>query len=772
MPYALLYRGQFVNQETDSANANNQQIITIDIEDTESADVVESTIVPLEMAESPLKIEVVDNDEDKFTTIRSKQAIINIHTSDGIGLETFAEGGDNRYKVTIYSPTEMLLVGWLSISDLQEDFLPDPNILTLIATDGLGFLSGEPLTDLNGDNPYKENRIIDYIIWCLAKTGNSLGFVICMNIREENAIVLDSDTEDLSHFFKYIFLDAKTFESEVGESEDCETVLNKIFKRMCFITQKNGLWWIMRVDEMAGASDLYITRWDTDGNFISKSTLSLSKNIGAVSSMQWMNDDAIASTERPSKRVKLTFNYEFSKELICNLELERGEGAEPTGAETETIDYTPECIDFFRNNGLLVDQLPVSGSIGVIRKYYEYGYEKDRYLVSRTAGGFPHYFKLQPLYVNAGDRVRLGISHRFNTDESAVSSQVASVKLYGDDGTVWDWEYSTFTEPDTNQWVLSSASDFTNNWTDDVAGLDNREWKNMAATSNDIPVAGKLVIRLYNQVAPPVEMWFNNIDLEYIPKINGSYQKYTAQVQQMDQSANPEKYKSIIEDQVYISDAPNKNHKGALLKKGISVNIVSANVSFGNLGQFELSGDYLQEITPGMYISVEGGTLNPVVEGRVIAINYSIIGDLTTVYTDQETVTEVGVDVSVFEVPFVLAEGFYDASLHPLGLGSAEVGVPFGELQAYDVWNQVNRVTRKFEGNVDKLLSASEQPDLVHRYNLTDANPNTNNKTFMLLHNSHDEDLCEWEAFFHEIFDSTIEKSYDTHSFKYLTENE
>ena len=53
----------------------------------------------IELSATPVLMEVIDNDEDKYTPIRSKQLTIQLHTSTEIDISTFSEGGDNRYYV-------------------------------------------------------------------------------------------------------------------------------------------------------------------------------------------------------------------------------------------------------------------------------------------------------------------------------------------------------------------------------------------------------------------------------------------------------------------------------------------------------------------------------------------------------------------------------------------------------------------------------------------------------------------------------------------------
>ncbi len=98
---------------------------------------------------------------------------------------TFAGGGDTQYKVevAVNSESDIIYSGWLSLSDLGQTFQPDPNVLTLIATDGIAFLQSVPLSDdddryLQGPHP-----LIKYIAWCLQKTGLNLDIWVQIDPR-------------------------------------------------------------------------------------------------------------------------------------------------------------------------------------------------------------------------------------------------------------------------------------------------------------------------------------------------------------------------------------------------------------------------------------------------------------------------------------------------------------------------------------------------------------------------------------------------------------
>lgn len=161
----------------------------------------EDTIIELEMTDDPCRDSVIDNSESKDTVIRARQLDIQIFSSNDISIDTFSEGGDNRFKVNRYINDVLHFTGWLSMGDESQQILPDPNVINLIAVDGLGFLSEIPLTDFDGNNPENPNIILDYLLWALGGTGLKLNLRAMFNIREVTAVDLNSDATGVGHMF-------------------------------------------------------------------------------------------------------------------------------------------------------------------------------------------------------------------------------------------------------------------------------------------------------------------------------------------------------------------------------------------------------------------------------------------------------------------------------------------------------------------------------------------------------------------------------------------
>lgn len=776
----MIFRGQYRNEETSRVdNSSLQQLITIDLhdlEDDQSGDESGNTIQYLELAGSPLRLSVIDNAEDKFKQIRSKQAEINIYSGNGISLSTFAEGGDNRWYVEIYSEVEMLFIGFLSISDLREAFQPEPNVITLTATDGLGFLNDEPLIDFTGNTPTNEQKIIDILTWALARTGLNLPINAVVNWRERYAANLNSidgeitipvifnstgnqmlvhesdalnafyvgqeivitgtlsnngtfhisdiehgvdaiitleesvSTESLinatidlgvnnssnSHFFEYAYLDSKTFEDEIGTCENCYSVLEKILYG-CVIEQFQGAWWIVRIDEIEYDRPYYVTKFNSLGEWVENYQLDLKKYIGSGLQLSWMNEDAEVSLERPTKEVILNQSYDYPKEIICNIDFNRGtEITAPDLSAAESFGtYEIECWTLRRISGSIT-------STSYIKRIFVYGRETERYVVITPKSGTatPYDFiQSEKAIVETGDKVSVSVSFRYENDYSGGGNTVypMTVFILGDDGNYYYWWHPTSTDINDFYWYNGGTSESNRYipviW--DAGAVDETEWMSLSINSSAIPVSGKLYIGLMqgHQVTTggtDQNIYYNNLSVNITPFINGTYALYTGEQHTVVQD-EPNKYKSKIEKDIYIGEPPRISMKGCLLKLSSGV--------------------------------------------------------------------------------FVRTEGFYNAAIYPSGWTNSNQVKPFGEMLSFEVWNQFMRTMRKFEGTIDGLESDIEMPDIVHRYYLSDSDENTNYKRFMLLHFESDSDLCEWTGFLVEVHDTLKGKSYTGYSFKYISGN-
>lgn len=746
----------------------------------------------LEMSEAPIVLQTVDNSEDKFTPIKSKSCTISVFTNDDVNAMTFAGGGDTQYKVevAVNAESEIIYTGWLSLSDLGQTFQPDPNVLTLTATDGIAFLKNVPLSDDKGRYLQGPHPLIKYIAWALQRTGIELDIWIQMNLLEVNSIY---DYPEY-HFYNTVFLDAQTFEDEVGTLENCYTVLEKILGEFCELSQQKNKWFIKSIDE-ANYAQFRICRFTSSGDPVDFVTELYAKDIGSDSdyyTMAFMNDDARLSLQRPYKSVLHKYNFEYPTEIVQNINFERGDVIqEPDFSQATSYGiYELEGWTHFKNTF----QAPDANYVARIIKTYNYGDLEDSFVqlnMPTNLGTAPvnvNNVRSTPIYVKQGDIVNISFQAQIAalTPDNWHPLHVRLVPNTGSD--VYDWEMNNTQlndqgKPIVNQWNLKNPAVFdwslwlVQNTKEDVGGI------NQGVTSTsaeiEIPYDGKLYVRLLNGyfqlpasvIYSSTETYFRELSIDFTARIAGSWAKYTGQEHISQQNIDT---LAVRENDVYMTDAPRIEMKGAMLRRLIGDTIYSGLGLFADGNSVSLDGDLTAYINIDDYVRIYNTTSNNGIF-RIVGFNYAATPNKTVIEFDESTIDEVDASTVVQIFNYELTENFYDSIDYPGGGAPTSAQLPYGQHQNQAVWNQYNRVFSAFEATIDGLdtdtvdnLGLPDLPDLMHMYRQNDTHPATYNKQFKCLHYEQDTDNCEWSIYMIEVGDGSIPKSYDGHTFKYF----
>lgn len=748
-------------------------------------------IIPLEMDGDPLRIATIDDEEDKFTPIRGKQAEIKINTNSAIDIDTFCEADDETFYVEIFVDDKIIFRGYLIIPDMEQNFMPDPNIFKLAAVDNLGTLKSQELVDLDGNYPIGKFKLIDYISWALKKTGviqninvvnnlkhgsgtftteasfSSAGHSFALNASFANKIykgqkltisgtannngvftVVDSalftglyivvvhesvtdesggtatfsDNSSAAHFYETVYLDAKTFEKQIGLGEDFYTVIRKILLEDSVLFQSKGEWYIIRIDEFEDFSGIFqmdVSVFNSNGEFQTHDLKTFAKSVGISEIETFYNEDTVIIPDRAHRFIKETFKYNTPLETICNSDFSRGdfiEDVDPTSDEQADGAITAKTFEL--DDWILMRGYPEApgspiandSTVFIKRLYNVVDYEDSRFIVM-TPPSAPNeaspYILSCALPVKKLDRFESSVNFRFPSNPTFnFFAPIFQFALKGIDGSWWlltisDSDIDLGSDAagprwvDTNGWTVNSslgdyhlitsgtgATDFTKN---QLLSYDFRKVP-------PIPIDGKLYILLHGlnisdeDSTDNIDVYYSSLSFTYYPFINGSYQKYTGQYHKISQDT---KNKATRDNEVFMSDSPRILFKGSML------------IFNGS--------DYV----------------------------------LSSFFTDH----------------------------------NHSIGRPYGEIQAYAVWNQYRKSARNFDGNVDFLESETEMDsqydgiDLLHKIDLTDIDRNTANRYFMILHYEQDFNMLAMKAYIASLYRTDLGKVYtDTHEFKYITE--
>lgn len=387
------------------------------------------------------------------------------------------------------------------------------------------------------------------------------------SVVDEGPVTLTfSDSNTQKHLYDSVSLWAQSFEKEINEAEDCYSVLKKILGEDCTIFQYKGEWWIVRVDEYEG-NPFYVSTFNADGSFASfDGTIDLDKNIGPLEANRWVNADAFLRTTRPLGFAQETYKYEYPQEVICNIDFSRGDVID--ASNPYSIIYQVECWDFAEHKANGNSPISGVGSAVIIRNFNPPGYEIERFTkINNGSGVHPRAsIKSNQVYINQKDIVNISVDFKLNADIADTLLNPVAIELVGDDGSYWYLSNPDADRPDKGQWFQysPSATDLiTFNFSSE--SQDETEWMSASIGSDPAPVSGKLYIYLMqgSGSASITDIYYQNLSFELQPLVNGSYQKYIGQQLKVN-TPNPG-YLAKRDEDVYISDAPSRLFKGALL---------------------------------------------------------------------------------------------------------------------------------------------------------------------------------------------------------------
>jgi hypothetical protein len=839
------------------------QVMIVDIKDTLTLipDGDTENIISLTPSGNPLVIKVINNDRDKFSPVRAKQAIIQFESNKSAyqDVTTFSDSSDNRWRVSITADGNTVFEGFLMLPDSSMPFQPDPNLVQLTASDHLGVLKDLPLVTDDDSNPVGKLRIAELIALCLKQTGLSLNIVVVNNLRAGSGKISPPEvifgtfssipqirvthiyggffyvgqiitvtgtvsnnttfnvksvsddgsttyvtvletissgessltatlTDSLSnyHFYDGVYLDAKTFEAEIGKSEFCYSVLEKILGEDCFLSQWKGSWYIMRADEYDG-NPIYPATFDKDGKFVSFGAhTTFNKSIGASEIRRFAKADQLLEFDRPNNFIKETFNFLTPLEIPDNVDYSRG----AVTTRVSSAGYTAYNLDEWGIGNLWgsAETVPDIDAV-ILRAFNTLGDETERFILltmpGPTTGAFNY---IRSSAIPSGNQDKF----TFNFEVSALETnsgdgtiQICFVVLFGYNGVIYivntvdpvaTWNNTDPQPPLT--WKITDAqlSLFRSGlyWAL-LPGQDKREWQSCIIELPPLPTDGDLRIYLFagNQSASSFDnlnIRYQNLRVEYRAKIGGSYQKYTGDYNKIQRTTTG--FLAKREKDVSIQDSQKPLFKGSFLFVSNTRLLFSGTVTFAAPNSISISGYKVNSYYKGQYLIITGTNSGVF---RVVSVTYHLIGNTTEIIV-KETISTVTESATLSEYIFRLTDRWYSAAPFynadpPTSNGSPpspDYLHPYGYIQAYSVWNQYKNANRIFSGAV--LGLGSMWCDVFDKISLTDADTNTNNRYFMLISFEQNWKTALWSGVFIEDYNTVIPKDYSSpHEFKYIS---
>jgi hypothetical protein len=728
----------------------------------------EDTDIELILDDDPVRISVIDNDEDKFTPIRSKQAEIRLHTDNQININTFTGGGDNRYyvEIAINSLSSVIFSGWLSIQDMQQDFQPHPNVLILVATDGLGFLRDLPLTDYDGEDFEGENKIIDYIAGALKKTGLDLPIVAEMNIREADYAPF-SDTVSFSATNTILVPNGRDYYP--GQK-----------LKFSGTASNDGVYTIVSVASIIFAQALTVVE-------------NVATEGPVTAGIEYYDGHFYNTIYLDAKTFEADIN-EFEK---CYEVLEKIFAENVTLFQQnnrwyikriDEVDQQDSLRHLFTSSGAfdsVLDEVDLKKEIGADASTYTLAFMNQDAVVSATR---PHKFvRHEFIYDNPKE---IPCNKAFIRGDY-ISDLSATEKKY---------ELDCWTLYQDRPNVLSTTAE---------------AYIYKKFDTNDYEIEKYAIIGVASATIEQ-NLVSQFIEVQQSDKFDFSFQvKYDGQVETSSGTITG----NYAQVRLYADDSTYYTLDGGLASTGRETEWVQCTSDFDtNQQYFSIQFDGTDDDTEWRSVGFSGGDCPPIPKtGKIqlvfchqikvnqfqlhisdVEFNYiPFINGSYKQFTGQYHKSEQTGDykgsrtkqVYISDSPkrilkgallkyngsrYVLTEGFYNHVVFPGGPPSQDYIHPFGEIQNQDVWNQYRRRFFAFEGTLDGLdtdktfESLPDLPDLHHYYLIKDTSPMTDNKKFVLLHTEQNLRLCETSVYLVEAYDSLESKDYLGHEFKYI----
>lgn len=531
--------------------------------------------------------------EGLYEPISSCEAKLNftLYPDNDQEFDDFIVTFSDEWKMIAYDDGQVIFIGFLTPGEGRAEFQDKPYDLSLSAVDGLGLLKGVALTQDDGTNFTGVNLIIDYVLAILNKTGLGLNLRLFSNIVEES--MEDRTQNEQADTFNQTALHARTFQKNPTTYYDCYTCLERIMAEYFTVYQHNGKWVILRAGELqdnAGAK-IWYTEYDSTGVIVAaEQYLQNAAAVGRDRLMHPVEVSQFVSSNFAVKSAKYTYNYGVWPELPSNNKFDRGEAipfssglvfeTDVNGDNTATQigtyqDYQIDDWTFGSFNGASPSDINILPALnpGIDIAYRRisnnlYGVEVNREVIIEKSTGTTQLIQSDGIPVYANDRVRLSFDFKLSLNYNDQLT-IAAVQVYiapaGGGTKIW-WRDGAGI---LNRWRQNGAAAEAIF----VEYIDSSEktkvYKSISLESNPIPVDGTLYIQFVAVLDDnlPNMAFFKNFSFEYLPFVAGGYRQVTGDFAQTSQD---ERYKDVIDEEVFISDSPKKVIQGALYREDLT----------------------------------------------------------------------------------------------------------------------------------------------------------------------------------------------------------
>lgn len=509
-------------------------------------------------ATKPFTLQEYNTEENLFKPVRPLMATINILTSaSGVTMDNFIADTDSEITVWFdFGTWTGYWKGWLLQDDFQETWIDSYHVLTLKASDGLGKLQDQKLTDFSGNElvgTYTPFELMSYCIYNTPK--NFVNARIINNLY--NTYMADGLTDSP---LEQCYIDVKTFQIEAANYDNSLTVLKKInsaFNQTMFFYKAN--WWILRLEELYAPTSTNITGYTNGISGKSSFEQRFDALISKTSTIKPINAEMLRFIRRKTKRDIVNFYYNQFNEVICNETFSRGDLL----SETATLkEY--ELNNWTREKGTLSSPTVVTTGYGRNEEFDVNGQLIDNFAYCDADVSVLSWLRSCALNCLENERFSMKLNHKYDTTFTGSGTQgVAIIQLQG--------VTNNYTLDSKGEWIMSNSTWTTNIkqlqlYYNGTSGIIPTDYQQLDIVSNTIPENGNIYILL---LGPSNTFYinkkrFNSLSVEIVNPFNGYNNKTIKGIQSV--FTKTADVRNDFEEEIFIDDAFSRIFKGTILE--------------------------------------------------------------------------------------------------------------------------------------------------------------------------------------------------------------
>ena len=522
-------------------------------------------VIELEHGSKPFVLREFNTDDNILKPIRATMAEIEILTNvNGVQIEDFFANQDDDIEVRFFFAGSIYWRGYILQDDFQEVWDDTNHILIIRAADGFGLLKNFQFK--NGDTElvgkYTPWEMLGYAMNRLPNTPFN-DYYVFNNLYHRSMVETSVGVNQTP--LTQCYIDAKTFQIESINYENCYTAIEKIntsFNQTVFMYL--GSWWFLRIEELYTSYNNNLRGLYHIGG----SNYNLSKRydveVGINELVKPISPQMLRLIKKKTKFDKVDFSYEPFTELFNNETFARGQFISSAGnAKTYSLDDWT-----FQTGSLTSPTTPGANFNCKIREIF----------ISNIKGGLLERYVFIETQAAAGSTYSWLLSNQVKiTTSSFVNIQLDIRKLR----SLQEFSPQVYVVVESSAgfyWLNEEGSwTFTGSLgTIGAVKLDSRagtnvqtdEWNTIQVESDIFPADGLLTIRLlhFNDISFVNSIsYYKNLKVDVLTGFeNGDYRRKLTGI-----DSQYEKTEDIVksnEVELYIDDHFSHLHKGAIFE--------------------------------------------------------------------------------------------------------------------------------------------------------------------------------------------------------------